>query len=565
MISSDFLVPFAAAVVAFPRRSLRRSTRMPHGIDDATPVAEHRRALRNPALLVLIPFTTWFVAGPMMAAAVGGFVVVVRSQVRVWNQRLAARRIVNQLPSILHDVARRIRSGYPAPLAFAEILGPPTGSAGGTFAASMLTRGEPLLDAVVRWRSDVARLVGPTVLDDLVHVVALSERIGGLRASAVEVLADLASERHALEQESKAQASQAKASATVMTIAPLVFSAQLVLRDPAASHLLLHTTLGWALLGVGVSFDAAAWLWIRRATSGRVVRVRSPARIAFERHGVGQLAHGAVRWLLVGTVDPADRVVRRVDGVNSVVEGVTEAVEPSPLERLGIAVERTFVALVDGFAPILPTRTPRIETSTPIAPWSTDTRRRLGLGLLVLPPLILLRPVLGALAVATLAVGPTLQRRIVHRRSQRERAGAVGQTIELLRLALECGSSPALSLIGVAEVGAAPLRPALRSAADALRQGAPFDEVMRRLADDAPELRAMADVLLASSRLGLPVVETLRGLAVEARASRRRDAEARSRRLPVVLLFPVVCLTLPAFVLLTVAPLLLSGLGALHL
>ena len=74
----------------------------------------------------------------------------------------------------------------------------------------------------------------------------------------------------------------------------------------------------------------------------------------------------------------------------------------------------------------------------------------------------------------------------------------------------------------------------------------------------------MAEVLLASSRLGLPVVETLRGLALEARASRRRDAEARARRLPVLLLFPVVCLTLPAFVLLTVAPLLLSGLGALH-
>jgi tight adherence protein C len=55
---------------------------------------------------------------------------------------------------------------------------------------------------------------------------------------------------------------------------------------------------------------------------------------------------------------------------------------------------------------------------------------------------------------------------------------------------------------------------------------------------------------------------TLARLSSEARADLRRRAEARARTVPVRLLFPLVFLVLPAFGLLTVAPVLLDGFGS---
>ena len=76
-------------------------------------------------------------------------------------------------------------------------------------------------------------------------------------------------------------------------------------------------------------------------------------------------------------------------------------------------------------------------------------------------------------------------------------------------------------------------------------------------------LRPLADALLASDRLGAPVGPVLARLAAEERTALRRRAEAHARRVPVRLLFPLVFLVLPAFVLLTVVPGLAAGLGRL--
>ena len=78
-----------------------------------------------------------------------------------------------------------------------------------------------------------------------------------------------------------------------------------------------------------------------------------------------------------------------------------------------------------------------------------------------------------------------------------------------------------------------------------------------------PRLRPLADALLASDRLGAPVGPALARLATEERAALRRRAEAHARRVPVRLLFPLVFLVLPAFVLLTVVPGLAAGLPRL--
>lgn len=91
--------------------------------------------------------------------------------------------------------------------------------------------------------------------------------------------------------------------------------------------------------------------------------------------------------------------------------------------------------------------------------------------------------------------------------------------------------------------------------------GMRFSEALDQMALGAPVFRPVADALLSSERLGAPVAPALDRLATEARADARREAETRARKVPVRLLFPLVFLVLPAFVLLTVVPALVAGTG----
>jgi tight adherence protein C len=75
----------------------------------------------------------------------------------------------------------------------------------------------------------------------------------------------------------------------------------------------------------------------------------------------------------------------------------------------------------------------------------------------------------------------------------------------------------------------------------------------------SPPLRPLAEVLLDSERYGAPIGPALARLAAGGRARLRREGLAGARTLPVRLLFPLVFLVLPAFLLLTVGPVLLAG------
>jgi tight adherence protein C len=67
-----------------------------------------------------------------------------------------------------------------------------------------------------------------------------------------------------------------------------------------------------------------------------------------------------------------------------------------------------------------------------------------------------------------------------------------------------------------------------------------------------------------SHRVGASVRGSLKALVDDLRAERRARAEERARRAPVKMLFPLVFLILPAFLLLTVGPVLLSTVRSLH-
>jgi tight adherence protein C len=157
------------------------------------------------------------------------------------------------------------------------------------------------------------------------------------------------------------------------------------------------------------------------------------------------------------------------------------------------------------------------------------------------------------------AVLATPRRRRVARARADTHRRELPVVVDLLAVAVGAGCTP----FGAVEVAAQWCPPgaaaSLRSVLRACRLGVSFDDALRETARDAPELRAVADALSASARLGAPITPTLARLSAEARADLRRAAEQRARTVPVRLLFPLVFLVLPAFTLLTVAPVVLDG------
>jgi len=135
--------------------------------------------------------------------------------------------------------------------------------------------------------------------------------------------------------------------------------------------------------------------------------------------------------------------------------------------------------------------------------------------------------------------------------------------IDLLAVAVGAGCTPYLALEVAARWAPASVAVPLAGALRGCTLGLSFDAALDQTARAAPLLRPLADALLASDRLGAPVGPVLARLADEERTALRRTAETRARRVPVRLLFPLVFLVLPAFVLLTVVPGLASGLSRL--
>jgi hypothetical protein len=173
------------------------------------------------------------------------------------------------------------------------------------------------------------------------------------------------------------------------------------------------------------------------------------------------------------------------------------------------------------------------------------------------------------LHAAARALGPITRvlRAVYERRRAREAEHALQRelpvVVDLLGVAVGTGCTP-YQAVGVAARWAPPgVGAALAAVIRACDLGASFDAALERAVSNAPLLRPMADALLASDRLGAPVAPALGRLAAEERAALRRRAEAHARRVPVRLLFPLVFLVLPAFVLLTLVPGLAAGIGRL--
>ena len=132
--------------------------------------------------------------------------------------------------------------------------------------------------------------------------------------------------------------------------------------------------------------------------------------------------------------------------------------------------------------------------------------------------------------------------------------------VEVMGVALQSGLSITASLqLALAHCDAAN-DTARRLAAT---QDRPLDEAL----DDfgrtcGPRARAFAGAVSGSLRTGVPLAPELDRLGRELREDVRRRLEGRVRRLPVLLLFPLVVCVLPALGLVAIVPVLVAAFGA---
>jgi tight adherence protein C len=152
------------------------------------------------------------------------------------------------------------------------------------------------------------------------------------------------------------------------------------------------------------------------------------------------------------------------------------------------------------------------------------------------------------------------------RRRQERIAVAVPDLVELLLATTEAGLGPSVALGRSGEVVRGPLGEEVREAVREVELGMPWQLAMQHLVDrtDVSSLRALAVALTRSQRLGSAVGVTLRRVTDELRRDRRVRAEEMARKAPLKMLFPLVFLILPAFLLLTVGPVVLATIRSLR-
>jgi tight adherence protein C len=141
----------------------------------------------------------------------------------------------------------------------------------------------------------------------------------------------------------------------------------------------------------------------------------------------------------------------------------------------------------------------------------------------------------------------------------------VPQLLDLLAAGSSAGLSAPLALRRAAETLQGPLGVELRAAFATVDLGARWRDEVAAVAErtGSADLRRTVAVLARTETLGSSLVEATHELAASVRQARRAAVMGRARAAPVKMLFPLVFLVLPAFLLLTVVPVLLTTLRSI--
>jgi tight adherence protein B len=135
--------------------------------------------------------------------------------------------------------------------------------------------------------------------------------------------------------------------------------------------------------------------------------------------------------------------------------------------------------------------------------------------------------------------------------------------VELLAIGVRSGSGAIETIKLLAEVGPPQLRPSLTRVSEAVDRGMRLDTALVELGSDR-SARRLATILVDGSRDGSPLAPALEHLARDLRSETRRLHHTAIGELPVRLTPPLVLCTLPAVVLIAIAPVAVAALTAVR-
>jgi tight adherence protein C len=235
---------------------------------------------------------------------------------------------------------------------------------------------------------------------------------------------------------------------------------------------------------------------------------------------------------------------------------------PSTVQRIGSAGLARRAVGADALA-----------RSIAAARWDVAVDLVVGWGVVSAAAVVAVGAAIGGVGVAVAPVVAAAALRapaFVVARASRRRTRAIDRDVPLLldvvALASYAGLPPPAALRRAVAVIDGPLAEELSVALEDVDLGSRWRERLERLSSDlrVPDLERTISVLVRTESIGSPTAEPVSILADEIRATRRAAVGERARKAPVQMLFPLVFLVLPAFLLLTVVPVLVATLGSIR-
>lgn len=185
--------------------------------------------------------------------------------------------------------------------------------------------------------------------------------------------------------------------------------------------------------------------------------------------------------------------------------------------------------------------------------------------------------VFGGLVVAGSLLGPAglvlaglgayarsvMRRRRRHLQREQQIRTGLAEVVDLFAVSLASGHNLYAATDQVARWSRDPFSAAFASCVSAVDLGQPLSDSLEQVPRQLGlALQPLVGALVAHDRYGAPISQNLAALAGECRRTQRHQAEVLARRLPVTLLGPLVVCVLPAFLLLTVVPLVVDTVGS---
>jgi len=220
----------------------------------------------NIAAFFLVPVLVYLMSGTLLFAVIVAAVIGVFPKFSyAMMRRKRLKRFEAQLPDTIVNISSGLRAGASLPVAIEAVMreqGPPVSQE-----FSLLLRELRLGVSMDEAFSNLAKRVPIPDMDLVVSAVQIAREVGGNLAETLDRLADTLRKKAAMEGKIRSLTSQGKLQGWVVGLLPLVMALVLFKMEPTAMAPLLHSILGWIVVGVIGLLELLGALMIKKIVS----------------------------------------------------------------------------------------------------------------------------------------------------------------------------------------------------------------------------------------------------------------------------------------------------------